>query len=203
MGADPSRGTDAAFVNAIAHVLITENLVDQEFLDRYCVGYDATTLPASAPPNGSYKAYILGDGPDGIAKTPDWAASITGIPAERIVKLAREIGTAKPVFIAQGLERAAPGERRAGGARHLHVAHPDRQYRPAGDQPRRRPRFGSIPDSRNADAGKQGQGLDPGLPVDRRDHARHGDDGARPTASRARSGCPSRSSSSGTIRGTR
>ena len=105
-------GTDAAFVNAIAHVLITENLVDQEFLDRYCVGYDARTLPASAPPNGCYKAYILGDGPDGIAKTPDWAASITGIPAERIVKLAREIGTAKPVFIAQGwsAQRHANGE---------------------------------------------------------------------------------------------
>ena len=108
-------GTDAAFVNAIAHVLITENLVDQEFLDRYCVGYDATTLPASAPPNGSYKDYILGDGPDGIAKTPDWAAPITGIPAERIVKLAREIGTAKPAFIAQGwsLQRQANGEQAA------------------------------------------------------------------------------------------
>lgn len=29
--------------------MITENLVDQEFLDKYCVGYDEKTLPASAP----------------------------------------------------------------------------------------------------------------------------------------------------------
>ena len=108
-------GTDAALVEAIAHVLITEDLVDQAFLDAYCVGYDASTLPASTPANGSYKDYILGDGPDGIAKTPDWAAPITGIPAERIVKLAREIGTAKPVFVAQGwsLQRHANGEQAA------------------------------------------------------------------------------------------
>ncbi len=32
------------------------------------------TLPANAPRNAHYKAYILGEGPDGIAKTPEWAA---------------------------------------------------------------------------------------------------------------------------------
>lgn len=57
--------------------MITENLVDQEFLDKYCVGYDEKTLPASAPKNGHYKAYILGEGPDGVAKTPEWASQIT------------------------------------------------------------------------------------------------------------------------------
>ena len=105
-------GTDAAFVNGIAHVLISESLVDQAFLDTYCVGYNEKTLPDSAPRNGSYKAYILGDGPDGIAKTPEWAARITGISADRIVKLAREIGLTKPVFIAQGwsIQRQANGE---------------------------------------------------------------------------------------------
>ena len=105
-------GTDAALVSAIAHVLINEDLVDQEFLDTYCVGYDEKTLPASAPENGSYKAYILGQGPDGIAKTPEWAANITGVPAHRIIRLAREIGMTKPAFIAQGwsLQRQANGE---------------------------------------------------------------------------------------------
>lgn len=108
-------GTDAALVNAMAYVLITENMVDQAFLDTYCVGFDEKTLPASAPRNGSYKAYILGEGPDGIAKTPEWAARITGIPAARIVKLAREIGMTKPVFIAQGwgVQRQANGEQSA------------------------------------------------------------------------------------------
>ncbi|WP_105623767.1 dimethylsulfoxide reductase subunit A [Cronobacter malonaticus] len=95
-------GTDAALAAAIAWVLIAENYVDQPFLDNYCVGYDEKTLPPGAPANGHYKAYILGDGPDGTAKTPAWAAPITGIPEARIIKLAREIGEAKPAFIAQG-----------------------------------------------------------------------------------------------------
>lgn len=88
-------GTDAALVAGIAWVLINENLVDQPFLDNYCIGYDEKTLPADAPPNGHYKAYILGQGEDGIAKTPQWASHITGIPADRIIKLAREIGSVK------------------------------------------------------------------------------------------------------------
>ncbi|WP_146378569.1 dimethylsulfoxide reductase subunit A [Cronobacter turicensis] len=95
-------GTDAALAAAIAWVLITENYVDQPFLDNYCVGFDEKTLPPGAPANGHYKAYILGDGPDNTAKTPAWAAPITGIPEARIIKLAREIGEAKPAFIAQG-----------------------------------------------------------------------------------------------------
>jgi anaerobic dimethyl sulfoxide reductase subunit A len=108
-------GTDAALVSGLAHVLITENLVDQDFLDRYCIGYDETTVPEDIPAGNSYKDYILGSGPDGIAKTPGWAAAITGIPTERIVQLAREIGTAKPVYIAQGWgpQRHANGEQSA------------------------------------------------------------------------------------------
>jgi len=95
-------GTDGALVAGLAYVLISEKLVDQPFLDTYCVGYDEKTLPAGAPANGHYKAYILGQGPDGVAKTPAWAANITGIPSDRIIKLAREIGTAKPAYICQG-----------------------------------------------------------------------------------------------------
>jgi anaerobic dimethyl sulfoxide reductase subunit A len=108
-------GTDAALVSAIAYVLITENLIDREFLDKYCVGFDRMTMPEDIPSGNSYKDYILGSGPDGITKTPDWAAAITGIPGERIVKLAREIGTAKPAFIAQGWgpQRHANGEQAA------------------------------------------------------------------------------------------
>lgn len=108
-------GTDAALVCAIAWVLITENLVDQAFLDTYCVGYDEKTLPAGAPANGHYKAYILGHGDDGIAKTPAWAEAITTIPQDSIIKLARDIGTAKPAYICQGWgpQRQANGEQTA------------------------------------------------------------------------------------------
>lgn len=76
-------GTDGALAAAIGWVLITEDLIDKPFLDKYCIGYDETTLPASAPRNAHYKAYILGQGDDGIAKTPQWAAQITSIPAEK------------------------------------------------------------------------------------------------------------------------
>ena len=105
-------GTDAALVAGIAWVLIDENLVDRPFLDKYCVGYDEKTLPEGAPSNGHYKAYILGQGDDHTAKTPEWASRITGIPADRIVKLAREIGSAKPAYICQGWgpQRQANGE---------------------------------------------------------------------------------------------
>lgn len=62
--------------------------------------------------NGHYKAYILGEGDDKTAKTPQWASQITGIPEDRIIKLAREIGTAKPAYICQGWgpQRQANGE---------------------------------------------------------------------------------------------
>lgn len=95
-------GTDAALCEAIAYVLITENMVDQTFLDRYCIGYDEGTLPKSAKPGSSYKSYILGLGEDRTPKTPERAAAITNIPAERIVRLAHQIGTTKPCFISQG-----------------------------------------------------------------------------------------------------
>ena len=108
-------GTDAALVNAIAYILITEELVDQAFLDTHCIGYDAKTLPKSAPQNASYKDYILGRGPDKVTKTPQWAAEITGIPSDRIVRLAREIGQTDPVFFAQGWgpQRQVNGEQTA------------------------------------------------------------------------------------------
>ena len=105
-------GTDAALVQAIAYELIRNNWVDQAFLDKYCVGYDEKTLPASAPKKSDYKSFILGEGDDKTPKTPEWASAITGIPVETIVRLAREIGTTKPCFIAQGWgpQRQANGE---------------------------------------------------------------------------------------------
>ncbi len=105
-------GTDAALVQGIAHVLITENKVDQEFLDTYCIGYDEKTLPESAPAKSDYKSHILGEGPDGTAKTPEWASAITGIPAQTIVDLAHEIGDSEACFVMQGLgpQRQQNGE---------------------------------------------------------------------------------------------
>lgn len=108
-------GTDAALVEGLAYVMIKEKLVDQDFLDRYCVGYDEKTLPAGAPARSDYKSYILGFGEDKTAKTPEYASRITGVPAETIERLAREMATTKPVFFAQGYgpQRQANGEETA------------------------------------------------------------------------------------------
>jgi DmsA/YnfE family anaerobic dimethyl sulfoxide reductase A subunit len=95
-------GSDGALVAGIAYVLITEGLVDTEFLDKYCVGFDEEHMPEGIPPGNSYKSYILGEGSDGTPKTPEWAADITGYPADRIIRLAREIGSAKPCCVIQG-----------------------------------------------------------------------------------------------------
>lgn len=105
-------GTDGALAAALAYVMITEGLVDERFLARYVVGYDASTLPEGAPENGSYKDYIVGAGPDATPKTPAWASAITGVPASTITKLAREIGSAKPCAIYQGKgpQRQSNGE---------------------------------------------------------------------------------------------
>ncbi|MHC1711277.1 MAG: DMSO/selenate family reductase complex A subunit [Solidesulfovibrio sp.] len=105
-------GTDGALAAGLAWVLITEKLADEAFLKTYCTGYDQDTMPEGIPAGNSYKDYILGVGPDKTVKTPVWASEITGIPTARIVKLAREIGGAKPCYITQGWgpQRQANGE---------------------------------------------------------------------------------------------
>lgn len=105
-------GTDAALVNGLAYVMITEKLVDQPFLDKYCVGYDEEHMPQGIPAGNSYKSYVLGQGPDNTPKTPQWASDICGAPVETIVQLAREIAMTKPAYIAQGWgpQRHANGE---------------------------------------------------------------------------------------------
>ena len=95
-------GTDAALVAGFAHVMISEGLQDQEFLDTYCSGFDEEHMPEGVPAGLSYKSYVMGIGPDGIEKTPEWASSITGVPADDIRRLAREIATTKPVNINAG-----------------------------------------------------------------------------------------------------
>lgn len=108
-------GTDPALVSALAYVMITENMVDQPFLDRYCIGYDQSTMPSHIPAGNSYKDYVLGTGSDRTPKTPSWASAITGISADRIERLAREIASTKPAFISQGWgpQRHANGEQAA------------------------------------------------------------------------------------------
>jgi anaerobic dimethyl sulfoxide reductase subunit A len=104
--------TDSALLDAMAHVIISENLQDQKFLDKYCLGFDEEHMPEGIPKGNSFKSYILGEGEDKTPKTPEWAENITGIPRETIIKLAREYAMNKPGALIQGFgpQRHAYGE---------------------------------------------------------------------------------------------
>jgi trimethylamine-N-oxide reductase (cytochrome c) len=82
-------GTDSALAAAIAYVWISEGTYDKEFVATHTVGFDDESLPAGAPPNSSFKAYITG-AMDGVAKTPEWAEKTCGVKARIIRALARE-----------------------------------------------------------------------------------------------------------------
>ncbi|WP_298439230.1 DMSO/selenate family reductase complex A subunit [uncultured Ferrimonas sp.] len=106
-------GTDAALAEALAYVIISENLHDQAFLDTYVQGFDDSTMPAEYQGKGlSYSEHILGNGEDNTAKTPEWAEKICGVPANDIRTLAREFANASTPFvhIAASLSRQAAGE---------------------------------------------------------------------------------------------
>ncbi|HUH82303.1 MAG TPA: molybdopterin-dependent oxidoreductase [Nitrososphaerales archaeon] len=90
-------GTDEALAAAIAYVWFTNNKVNTAYLSTHAVGYDETSLPAGAPKNSSFKAYIMGDA-DGVPKTPQWAAGICGVDATTITNLANDWAS-KPTFL--------------------------------------------------------------------------------------------------------
>jgi anaerobic dimethyl sulfoxide reductase subunit A len=97
--------TDAAALIAMAYVVVTEGLHDKAYCDRHVLGVDETHLPEGAPAGSSYESYLRGHG-DGVPKSPEWAAAITGIPADTIRRLAIEIATTKPTALHGGY---APG----------------------------------------------------------------------------------------------
>ncbi|MCC7209298.1 MAG: molybdopterin-dependent oxidoreductase [Anaerolineae bacterium] len=70
-------GSDLAFHLALIHVVINEGFYDRWFVNNYTVGFDELR--------------------DSVADyTPEWAAQLTGIPAETIARIAREFGAARP-----------------------------------------------------------------------------------------------------------
>jgi trimethylamine-N-oxide reductase (cytochrome c) len=82
--------TDAALQLAIAYTWIVNDTYDKEYIKTHSVGFDR------------FKAYVLGE-EDGIAKTPNWAAAITGVPARVIKALARRWAkTATTIMHAMG-----------------------------------------------------------------------------------------------------
>ena len=111
-------GTDGALAAALLHELaFTHNALDWDFLHERCIGFTDETLPEHWRDMGlSVMDYLRGTGYDHVAKTPAWAAAITGIPADDIRELASQLATARPVFIMQGWgpQRRSNGEMTSG-----------------------------------------------------------------------------------------
>ncbi|WP_241825326.1 molybdopterin guanine dinucleotide-containing S/N-oxide reductase [Micromonospora sp. CB01531] len=90
--------TDTALMLGLAHTLVVEGRHDEEFLTRYCTGWDR------------FRAYLLGE-TDGRAKSADWAARIADVPAPDIVALARRMAAHRTLISATwSLQRADHGE---------------------------------------------------------------------------------------------
>ena len=88
----PMPGTDAALALGMMHVLIAEDLLDHDYIERYTLGFEQLRNRALQYP-------------------PERAAHITGLTERQIVALARDYGAIKPAAIRvnYGLQRHAGG----------------------------------------------------------------------------------------------
>jgi thiosulfate reductase/polysulfide reductase chain A len=71
---------DLAFSLAMLNTIIKENLYDKDYVEKYTAGFDEIAE--------AVKDY-----------TPEWAEKISEVPAETIVRIAREFATTKPAVI--------------------------------------------------------------------------------------------------------
>jgi len=76
-------GTDGALALAMINVIINEKLYDQEFIEKYTIGFDKLV-------------------PHVQKYSPEWAEEITWVPAEETRKLARLFAGTKGASIYQG-----------------------------------------------------------------------------------------------------
>jgi anaerobic selenocysteine-containing dehydrogenase len=80
----PRPGTDGALALGMMHVLIRERLIDEDFVARYALGYEAL------------RERVLAEYP------VERAAQICDVPAEQMVRLARDYGRARAPFLRVG-----------------------------------------------------------------------------------------------------
>ena len=95
----PARpSTDAAIMLGLAHTLYAEGLHDVAFLARYTSGFDR------------FVPYLTGAS-DGTPKDAAWAARISGLDAERIRTLAREMAAHRTmIMVSWSVQRTDHGE---------------------------------------------------------------------------------------------
>lgn len=85
-------GTDAALAFGVMHVLIDEQHIDRDYIDRYTLGYDALAGRVREWP-------------------PERAAATCGITTDQVIRLARDYGSVKPAAIRlnYGMQRVHGG----------------------------------------------------------------------------------------------
>jgi len=85
-------GTDAALALGMMHVIFAENLQDDDYIEQHTLGADELKLRATR-------------------YTPEHVAKLTGIPAARIISLARQYAKARAAFVRinYGLQRHGGG----------------------------------------------------------------------------------------------
>ncbi|WP_281947824.1 trimethylamine-N-oxide reductase TorA [Vibrio parahaemolyticus] len=91
--------TDVAFMLAVAHVLYNENLYDKKFIDTYCLGFE------------EFIQYVQGKTKDKVEKTPEWAAAICGVKADKIREFARMLVSGRAqILMGWCIQRQEHGE---------------------------------------------------------------------------------------------
>ena len=73
-------GSDVAYLNGLMHVLITENLYDQKYVESCCTGFEALKAKVMEYP-------------------PERAAAIAGISVEMLVDVARRLAAVSPLML--------------------------------------------------------------------------------------------------------
>ena len=90
--------TDVALMLGLAHSLVENDLHDQDFLERYCVGFNR------------FAAYLTGK-TDGQQKSAEWAEPICGISASKIRALAERMSKSRTMIsVSWSLTRQEHGE---------------------------------------------------------------------------------------------
>lgn len=91
--------TDVAFMLAVAHVLYNEDLYDKKFIDTYCLGFE------------EFIQYVQGKTKDKVEKTPEWAATICGVKADKIREFARMLVSGRTqILMGWCIQRQEHGE---------------------------------------------------------------------------------------------
>ncbi len=84
-------GTDAALALGIAHVLVREGLHDREFVAERTFGFEDWTDVRGFPHRG-FRSLLLEE------YAPPAVAAVTGVPAETVQRIAREMAANRPVI---------------------------------------------------------------------------------------------------------